>query len=525
MISLDTKLIEQESYTVLKFKERFELKKVIQNYCLKKDEDKILQSVKDYIVTQHIIYNKLKETEENHTSLLYATYFSTSYALETLDHNSEENTSFFKDKKIDFKKNFPTPANDSLEILIRSIEETHPIPYLESLTSSFFSWLCTSSLEEISYLKKEEQPQIEIKNKQYKVDFSILSKKESKNTNFDLSRYSSSTLPSSPFSSVSHIPPSPQNIERKPQNGNISKKETISPQPTEEKSLPSETFIHGHDNVKTEFKKITTLLKHRDYFTKLLPAKELFHNYLLVGPPGTGKTTLINTLAQQCGLEFRSIPCADLCSKYFGESASNIQEIYTQARQLIEKNNVPGVILFFDEFDQIAGARGNSPNDRERNSLVTTLNTNLDGTNTTPGILTFAATNVEQIIDPALLTRFQKLYVGYPETDEALIGMHRTIIQKIEHYAKQHNPNQKLFGYIDYAQILSFSQTDERYKSGRIINRILQNTALEKVLTSYPSPPTLITTPDLVQEYKKYDLELGKKYSLTTEPGTHSITM
>ncbi len=510
MISLDTKLIEQESYTVLKFKERFELKKVVQNYCLKKDEEKILQSLKDYIVTQHIIYNRLKETEDNYTALLYATYFSTSYALDTLDYNAEENTSFFKDKKIDFKKNFPTPANDSLEILIRSIEETHPIPYLESLTSSFFFWLCTSSLEEISDLKKEEHPQIEIKNKQYTVDVSKLSKKEDKKTNFDLSRYSSSSPP--------------RNKEIKKQDVNSPTTKNIPPQPTDEKSLPSETFIHGHENVKKEFKKITTIIKDRDYFTKLLPARELFHNYLLVGPPGTGKTTLINTLAQQCGLEFRSIPCADLCSKYFGESAANIQEIYTQAKNLIEKNNALGVILFFDEFDQIAGARGNSPNDRERNSLVTTLNTNLDGTNSTAGILTFAATNVEQIIDPALLTRFQKLYVGYPETNQALIAMHQTIIQKIEHYAKQHNPNQTLFGDIDYAQILSFSLTDERYKSGRIINRILQNTALEKVLTSYPSPPSLITTQDLVQEYRKYDLELGKKYTLQNELGTNSIT-
>ena len=507
MISIDNKLIEQESYGVLKFKERFELKKVVHNYCFKKDEEKILQSLKEYIVTQHIIYNRIKETEENYPSLLYATYFSTLCALETLNCNDEENTSFFKDKKIDFKKKFPSSTNDSLEILIRTIEETHPIPYLEPLTSSFLSWLCISSLEEISDIKKEDHPKIEIKKKQYQIDFSILSKKEIKKTNFDLSKYSSQQ---------------PEKKEIKKTNGNA---QYHLPLPTEEKSFSSETFIHGHDNVKKEFKKITTIINDREYFTKLLPAKELFHNYLLVGPSGTGKTTLINTLAQQCGLEFRSIPCADLCSKYFGESAANIQEIYAQAKQLIEKDNASGVILFFDEFDQIAGARGNSPNDRERNSLVTTLNTNLDGTNSTAGILTFAATNVEQIIDPALLTRFQKLYVGYPETDEALIAMHQTIIKKIEHYAKQHNPNQTLFDNIDYSTILPFSQTDQRYKSGRIINRILQNTALEKVLTSYPSPPSLITTKDLVQEYKKYNLELGKKYSLTNEPGIRSVTI
>ena len=518
MITLDSKLIEREAYNVLKFKEnRFGLKKIIHDYFLKKDEEKIFQSISDYLVIQHHLYNKIKETDENTISLLYASYFGAASALDTLNYNTEEKANekinFFTDKKIDFKKKFPEPANDSLELLIRSTQETHPAPYLETLTQSFLTWLCTSSLEELSQLKRSEHPQINIKDKNYTVDFSQLATKDKSKSSFNLSNYASSAPKT----------PSPQKEKQIPQPN--TPKTPEQKYPTDNPSLPSETFIHGHDNVKTEFKKITTILKPRDYFQKLLPAKELFHNYLLVGPPGTGKTTLINTLAQQCGLEFRSIPCADLCSKYFGESASNIQEIYTQARQLIEKDNAPGIILFFDEFDQIAGSRGNSPNDRERNSLVTTLNSNLDGTNTTPGILTFAATNVEQIIDPALLTRFQKLYIGYPKTDQELIGMHQTIIQKIESYAQLHNPQQKIFDSIDYSQILPFSKQDERYKSGRIINRLLHTAALENALTSHPDPLQLVTTSNLVEQYHKYQHEQQQNYTLKNQPDTQTKTI
>jgi len=527
MITLDSKLIEREAYNVLKFKEnRFGLKKIIHDYFLKKDEEKIFQSISDYLVTQHIIYNKIKETQENTISFLYATYFSTSSALDTLNHSTEEKSNFFSDKKIDFQKNFPTPANDSLEILIRAMEETHPAPYLETLTQSFLTWLCTSSLLELSQLKRTDHPTIEIKDKIYTVDFSQLATKDKSKSSFDLSRYTSSLAsnPTTTTPKTKQIPASSSNHTTTKQPHSSTTQQPTK-YPTDNLSLLSETFIHGHDNVKTEFKKITTILKHRDYFQKLLPAKELFHNYLLVGPPGTGKTTLINTLAQQCGLEFRSIPCADLCSKYFGESASNIQEIYTQARQLIEKDNAPGIILFFDEFDQIAGSRGNSPNDRERNSLVTTLNSNLDGTNTTPGILTFAATNVEQIIDPALLTRFQKLYIGYPKTDQELIGMHQTIIQKIEHYAQLHNPTQKIFDLIDYTQILPFSQQDDRYKSGRIINRLLHTAALENALHSHPNPLKLVTTANLLEQYNKYQHEQQQNYTLKNQPDTQTKTI
>ncbi|MBI2662390.1 AAA family ATPase [Candidatus Woesearchaeota archaeon] len=493
-INILSREIERREYNTSKILNRssFDLENKIKDYWKKKDGEKIFGLIRDFVSLQQLGYELSPQKDE--ATLPIVSSLASLVGLAELEDYDQLN--FFQNKKINYAQSLPYPSNDCLEAYTRSLEEIKPTS-LEQITRSFFMWVIQNSidyLDQKSLAKEGKNYELNINGKRIIIDLEDWKgEKKKKQTNFDLSSYTVKTK----------------------------SEKAITPQKTViEEKVMQESYIYGHDKIKEEFQRIAMLIKDRNHFSKLSEPKYLFENYLLHGPPGTGKTTLVYGLAQQCGAEFRSIPCADLCSKYFGESAANIQEIYRQARLLIEKGNATGVILFFDEFDQIAGMRGSSADDRERNSLVTTLNVNLDGGNTYAGIITFAATNIPNILDKAILNRFHTLEVGYPKRDEEIIGIHKTVIGKMEDYAKK-NVDIKLFADIEYYEILKFSYGDERYKSGRVINRILQNSVIKKAIITYPNVAE-ITTADILKEYEKYDLEQEKKYSSTM--GTKTIT-
>ena len=116
---------------------------------------------------------------------------------------------------------------------------------------------------------------------------------------------------------------------------------------------------------------------------------------LLTGPPGTGKTLLAKAVATECEANFISIKGPELISKWVGESEKAVREMFKKAKQ------VAPCVIFFDEFDSIAGVRGkssNSVNDKVVNQLLTEL----DGVEELSGVSIIAATNREELIDEAL---------------------------------------------------------------------------------------------------------------------------
>ena len=140
---------------------------------------------------------------------------------------------------------------------------------------------------------------------------------------------------------------------------------------------------------------------------------------LLYGPPGCGKTLLAKAVASQASANFISIKGPQLLSKWVGESEKGVREIFKKARQ------ASPCIVFLDEIDAMAPARGAGGDAHVSERVVSQLLTEMDGIEELRGVVVLAATNRQDIIDPALLRpgRFDlKLELGAPgDVDRAAI--------------------------------------------------------------------------------------------------------
>merc|ERR1711939_892649 len=135
---------------------------------------------------------------------------------------------------------------------------------------------------------------------------------------------------------------------------------------------------------------------------------------LFYGPPGCGKTLLAKAIANECQSNFISIKGPELLTMWFGESEGNVREIFDKARQ-----SAP-CVLFFDELDSIARARGLSGGDAggAGDRVMNQMLTEMDGVGSKKNVFIIGATNRPDIIDPALMRpgRLDQLvYIPLPD--------------------------------------------------------------------------------------------------------------
>ncbi|ELY55080.1 AAA family ATPase [Natronococcus jeotgali] len=131
---------------------------------------------------------------------------------------------------------------------------------------------------------------------------------------------------------------------------------------------------------------------------------------LLYGPPGTGKTLIARAVANEVDASFETISGPEIMSKYKGESEEQLREVFERARE-----NAP-TIVFFDEIDSIAGARGDD--EGAENRIVGQLLTLMDGLDARGEVIVIGATNRVDAIDPALRRggRFDReIQIGVPD--------------------------------------------------------------------------------------------------------------
>jgi len=166
---------------------------------------------------------------------------------------------------------------------------------------------------------------------------------------------------------------------------------------TEERKKVMFSDVAGIDEAKDEVLEIIEFLKDPRKFQKL--GGRIPKGVLIVGPPGTGKTLLAKAIAGEASVPFFSISGSDFVEMFVGVGASRVRDLFEQG-----KKHAP-CIIFIDEIDAVGRLRGAGlgGGHDEREQTLNQLLVEMDGFDTTEGVILVAATNRPDVLDPALL--------------------------------------------------------------------------------------------------------------------------
>ncbi len=181
--------------------------------------------------------------------------------------------------------------------------------------------------------------------------------------------------------------------------------------------------IAGIEEAKEELQEIVQFLKDPKKFTRL--GGRIPKGVLLMGPPGTGKTLLAKGVAGEAGVPFFSISGSDFVEMFVGVGASRVRDLFEQG-----KKNAP-CIIFVDEIDAVGRHRGAGlgGGHDEREQTLNQLLVEMDGFESSEGVIIIAATNRSDVLDPALLRpgRFdRRVFVSLPDIGgrEGILKVH-----------------------------------------------------------------------------------------------------
>ncbi|MCX7927929.1 MAG: ATP-dependent zinc metalloprotease FtsH [Candidatus Omnitrophica bacterium] len=221
----------------------------------------------------------------------------------------------------------------------------------------------------------------------------------------------------------------------------------INPKVHSEKSANRVTFqdVAGVDEAKEELKEVIEFLKDPKKFQKL--GGKIPKGVLLVGPPGCGKTLIAKAVAGEAGVPFFSISGSDFVEMFVGVGASRVRDLFEQGRRAARASG-KGAIIFIDEIDAVGRQRfaGIGGGHDEREQTLNALLVEMDGFDTTGGLILIAATNRPDTLDQALLRpgRFDRhIVVNLPD------------IKGREEILKVHTKKLKLHPNVDLKSLAS----------------------------------------------------------------------
>jgi len=196
--------------------------------------------------------------------------------------------------------------------------------------------------------------------------------------------------------------------------------------------------IAGIDEARDELKEVIEFLKNPERFRRL--GGRIPKGVLIVGAPGTGKTLLAKAVAGEAGVPFFSISGSEFVEMFVGVGAARVRDLFSQA------DRVAPAIIFIDELDALGKSRGLDivGGHDEREQTLNQLLVEMDGFDTTKGVIIMAATNRPEILDPALLR---------PGRFDRHIALDRPDRNGRKQILKVHSKNAKLGPDVDLAAL------------------------------------------------------------------------
>lgn len=185
--------------------------------------------------------------------------------------------------------------------------------------------------------------------------------------------------------------------------------------------------VAGQDEAKESLQEMVDFIEHPDRFADI--GAKLPKGALLVGPPGTGKTLLAKAVAGEANVPFFSISGSEFVHMFAGVGASRVRDLFKQAQE-----KAP-CIVFIDEIDAIGKKRdGRMSSNDEREQTLNQLLTEMDGFDSSKGVVILGATNRPEILDPALLRpgRFdRRIIVDKPDVKgrKAILEVHAQYVK------------------------------------------------------------------------------------------------
>ncbi|MCD4704123.1 MAG: ATP-binding protein [Methanosarcinaceae archaeon] len=187
----------------------------------------------------------------------------------------------------------------------------------------------------------------------------------------------------------------------------------------------------------SEIEKIEKAIQYREYL-KSIGLYDI-GKVLMVGPPGTGKTSVASALSEKLAIPFVEVKLSMVTDQYLGETAKNIDRVFELAKKLNP------CILFIDEFDFVAKTRASDEHAALKRAVNTLLKAIDDISLTNDGVLLIAATNHPGMLDSAVWRRFDEI-MDFPLPD---MGMRKQILDII---------TREIEGEIDTTEIASLSE-------------------------------------------------------------------
>ena len=251
--------------------------------------------------------------------------------------------------------------------------------------------------------------------------------------------------------------------------------------------------VAGQDEAKESLQEIIDFLHNPRKYTDI--GAKLPKGALLVGPPGTGKTLIAKAVAGEAGVPFFSMSGSDFIEMFVGLGASRVRDLFQQAAK------VAPCIIFIDEIDAIGGSRdnrfgGNTEHDQTLNSLLGEI----DGFDSTKGIVVLAATNRPEILDKALLR---------PGRFDRRIIMDTPNFQGRLDTLKVHTRKIKLSEDVDLKKI---AQT-----ASGAVGADLANLVNEAALRAVRKGRKMVTQEDLLAAFETVMMGSEKKNSVRTD--------